>query len=48
MQAVYGLYSFVILYLLLFVFTGSWFVLGGALATFVNSRRLRDWVVIKT
>jgi len=48
MQTVYSLYSYVIVYLVLFVFTGSWFVLGGALATFVNSRRLRDWVVIKT
>lgn len=32
-QAIYDLYGFMILYLLLFVVTGSWFVLDGVLAT---------------
>ncbi len=47
MQRVYEQYTFVILYALLFVLAGSWFFLGGAAACFVNSRRLRDWTIVK-
>jgi len=47
MQRVYEQYGFVMLYGLLFLLAGSWFFLGGAAACFVNSRRLRDWTIIK-
>ena len=47
MRHVFDLYAFVMLYLVLFLLTGSWFLLGGAVACFVSSRRLRDWAVIK-
>ncbi len=47
MRHVFDLYAFVMLYLVLFMLTGSWFLLGGAVACFVSSRRLRDWAVIK-
>ncbi len=47
MRHVFDLYAFVMLYLLLFLLTGSWFLLGGTFACFVSSRRLRDWAVIK-
>jgi uncharacterized membrane protein (UPF0182 family) len=47
MQWVFDMYGFVILYAVLFLISSSWFILGGALACFVNSRRLRDWTVIK-
>jgi hypothetical protein len=41
-------YAFTVLCGLLFLLTGSWFFLGGALTTFVSSRRLRDWTVMRT
>jgi len=47
MQRVYEQYAFVMLYGLLFILIGSWFFLGGAAACFVNSRRLRDWTIVK-
>jgi hypothetical protein len=47
MQTVYDRYGFVLLYVLLFLVTGSWFVLGGAFACFATSRHFRDWVVVK-
>jgi hypothetical protein len=47
MRTVFDLYAFVMLYFLLFLLTGSWFLLGGALVCFVNSRQLRGWIAIK-
>jgi hypothetical protein len=47
MNTVFDLYAFVMLYLLLFLLTGSWFLLGGALVCFVNSRQLRGWIALK-
>lgn len=47
MQRVYEQYGFVLLYGLLFLLAGSWFFFGGAVACFVNSRRLRDWTIVK-
>ena len=47
MSRVFDQYAFVMLYLVLFLLTGSWMLLGGAVACFVSSRRLRDWAVIK-
>jgi hypothetical protein len=46
-QYVFELYAFVALYLLIFLVSGGWFFLGGALTCFVASRRLRDWVMVR-
>lgn len=44
----FDLYGFVALYVFIFLVSSSWFFLGGALTCFVASRRLRDWVMIRT
>ncbi len=40
------LYSFAGLYLLMFLWTGSWFFMGGSLACFVTASRRRDWTLV--
>jgi len=42
------LYGLVVLYLMTFLVTSSWFFLGGALTCFVASRRYQDWVIMRT
>ena len=39
-------YSFAALYVLMFLVSGSWFFLGGALTCIVAGRRRRDWVKV--
>ncbi len=41
-------YGFTILYLLLFIIQGGWFLVGGILTCFIAARRHRDWVMVKT
>jgi hypothetical protein len=40
------LYNFTVLYFIVFVLTGSWFFIGGALTCLVAGRRWRDYTVI--
>jgi hypothetical protein len=40
------LYGFAALYVLMFMVSGGWFFLGGALACFVSGRRRRDWTMV--
>jgi len=47
-QAFVELYSFAALYVLMFLVSGSWFFLGGALTCFVAGRRYRDWTKVFT
>ena len=46
-QAAFDLYGFTGLYLFMFLLTGSWFFLGGALMCFVSGRRQHDWALIR-
>ena len=46
--SVFELYGFAGLYFLMFLVAGSWFFLGGTLTCIVTSRRLRDWVKVRT
>lgn len=41
------LYSFAVLYGLLFFMTTHWFFLGGALTCFIAGRRRRDWIMVR-
>jgi hypothetical protein len=42
------LYAFTVLYLLLALLEGSWFLFGGALTCLISSRKQRDWVLTRT
>ncbi len=42
------LYAFTVLYLLLSLLEGSWFLFGGALTCLISSRKQRDWVLTRT
>ena len=42
------MYGYALLYLLLFLFLGGWFLPGGVLTCFITARQNRDWVLVKT
>jgi hypothetical protein len=42
------LFGFAVLYLLMFLVSGSWFFLGGALVCLVAGNRHRDWTKVYT
>lgn len=41
-------YYFAGLFLVIFLVSGSWFVLGGMLSCFLAAQRHRDWTIIRT
>lgn len=40
-------YGFALLFLILFLVTGSWFILGGLIACFIMAQQQRDVALIK-
>ena len=45
-QYFFELYGFAALYMLMFLVSGGWFFLGGAVACFVSAQRRRDWTAV--